>query len=384
MRVLHVAPSIARAYGGPTQSLAGYVRAAALGGIETVVAAPTASAEEIEALHSAGASEVRTFSSFGRRAMCMSPALVRWLRGASKEYDVTHVHGLFNPISTFGARAAIHEGSAVIIRPFGTLSRYTFTHRRGTLKRAWFSALERRNIESAAGLHFTTAAEREGSEWHGLSGATSYVVPPPWISPNETPNHGGDDARPVVLFLSRINRVKNIAALIAAWPAVIRSVPSARLVIAGSGDAAYEAELHSQAAGLGVESSVSFPGFLSGREKSDALAGASLFLLPSHHENFGMAVLEALAAGTPVVISPEVQLRDFVTTHQLGRVAEANPADIASAIVDGLADRALRDRVAAHGHRIVEETYGAAVVGEQLCSMYVGAMHQHRSRRKIS
>src|SRR5215208_810334 len=95
----------------------------------------------------------------------------------------------------------------------------TFTHRRQLLKRAWFTLIERGNLERAAGLHFTTDAEREEAHWHAIDFANrAHVLPPPF------PGHESSTTKParekIVLFLSRLHPVKNLEALIEAWSIV--------------------------------------------------------------------------------------------------------------------------------------------------------------------
>jgi glycosyltransferase involved in cell wall biosynthesis len=370
MKILHVAPSIERAYGGPTQSLAGYIAASKSAGMIIDVAAPSAAIHEMTALKDAGARAIETFTGYGSGGTATSPALVRWVRENARSYDVVHVHGLFNFISTFGARAAIKTGAPVLIRPFGTLSRYTFGHRRSTLKRVWFNRLERPNLVGSAGIHFTTSTERDEAAWHELAlSGKAHIVPPPFIAgesverPAEAPN------RPTVLFLGRFHPVKNIELLLKAWDRVEREMPDARLEIAGDGPKAYVEEIQRRSAGRAV-----FSGFLSGLAKASALTAASLLVLPSLHENFGMVVIEAISAGVPVVVSEHVQLRDFVAGNDLGIVASDSADSLAAAIVAALRDTALRDRVRLRGRELVDRNYSPTVIGKKLETMYLSVL----------
>jgi len=368
MKILHVAPSIERAYGGPTQSLAGYITASRAHGDDVDVAAPLPSKHEVDVLTDAGARRVETFAGYGRGSTAASPALVRWVTRHSRSYDVIHVHGLFNFISTFAARSAIREGAAVVIRPFGSLSRYTFEHRRGALKRPWFENLERPNLNKAAAVHFTTDTERNEAEWNRLAlGARAHVVPPPFIVSSGLPRKKGN--QPVALFLGRFHPVKNIEALIEAWPGVRRKSPEAILRIAGEGGRAYESQLRQRSV-AGVE----FSGFVTGAEKAKALAEATVLVLPSLHENFGIVVVEALAAGLPVVVSEHVQLRDFIAANDLGIIASDSSASIAAAVSSVLSDLELQRRVAETGRRLVDESYNPETIGKQLHSMYLSAL----------
>jgi glycosyltransferase involved in cell wall biosynthesis len=381
MRVLHVAPSIARSYGGPTESLAGYVAAAASQNIEAHVVAPSASEDEQARLGAAGAATVTTFPSRGSGAFVQSPQLGKWVRDNAAGFDVVHTHGLFNSISTLSARAAIERGAAVIIRPFGTLSRYTFTHRRSRLKRVWFTAFERANLARARGIHFTTATERDEARWHNLDlDRKAFVVPPP-CTLNARARNAGAATSDRALFVGRLNPVKNLEMLIEAWREVVRALPAARLEIAGSGDEAYEQKLRGLVQRTGLNQSVHFSGFLSPETRDEALANTSVFVLPSFHENFGVAALEAVAAGVPVVVSPHVQLSSFIEANSLGLVA-ADAQALAKAIIRVMTTESIQRRAATHGAAIAMSSYSVDTVGAQLAEMYRAVM-LHRNDRQL-
>ncbi len=305
----------------------------------------------------------------------MSPALVAWIKRNGRSYDVAHVHGLFNFISTFSARAALAARIPLVIRPFGTLSRYTFSHRRSAAKRLWFDALEAPNLTKASAIHFTTSAERDEARWHSLPlDAKAHVVPPPFL-PAKAVADRGPAAERNVLFLGRMHPVKNLESLVEAWSSVVAAFPEARLTIAGSGDRRYADRIRALADERGLGRSISFPGFLSGDRKASAFASAALFVLPSLHENFGVVLLEALASGVPVVVSDEVQLKDFVSTNNLGIVCGGDSQSLSKAIVAALNDDDLKSRVVASGMRLVESKYSAQAVGTALSAMYLAAVN---------
>ena len=382
MKVLHVAPSIAQSYGGPTYSLAGYVVASRLAGIDVTIASPRCAPEDIDAFISrAGKTDLHLFRSLGSGAFAASPALVRWVNGSAKDFDVVHVHGLFNSISSLSARAAIGSPAAVVLRPFGTLSKYTFRHRRTALKSAYFALLERKNLRGAGALHFTSETERKEADWHGVDfSRRAYVIPPPSLADTQhrvSRDSDGDGGR--VLFIGRIDPIKNIESLLDAWLFVRRAMPSALLELAGEGDPAYVATLQRRAAMNGIASSVAFRGFASEGKKERLLSSATLLVLPSHHENFGVVVLEALEAGVPVVVSPEVHLADFVRTEGVGKVAVANPPILADAILSVLGNVEMRTRARDFGPSIVERNFSPAAVGKLLSEMYGAAVEQKRA-----
>ena len=146
--------------------------------------------------------------------------------------------------------------------------------------------------------------------------------------------------------------------------------PESRLIIAGSGAPDYERALKARVVQSGSADSVHFAGFVTGADKAHWLAEADVFVLPSYHENFGVSVLEAVAAGVPAVVSPEVQLAGVVKEHRLGAVVPREPAMLARGILSVLADSALRERVAAEGNRVVQSLFSPETIGLQLRAMY--------------
>ena len=141
--------------------------------------------------------------------------------------------------------------------------------------------------------------------------------------------------------------------------------------MAGDGDEAYVQGLHALEAECGLSDHVTFLGFVSGEEKRRVLREAWAFALPSHQEHVGVAVLEAIAAGLPVVLSAAVQLRAFVEAHDLGVVVDrTDPAAIAEGLQALLTNDAARTRIAEKGPRAVQDTFSVARVGEQLRTLY--------------
>jgi glycosyltransferase involved in cell wall biosynthesis len=354
----------------PTYSLAGYARSAIDAGAEIAVAAPTPTAGDKWLAEMIPEAPIYTFRTYGRGAFLASTDLQSWLRRNGARFDVVHIHGLLNPVSSLAARLCVQRRWPVVIRPFGTLSRYTYAHRRGTLKQLYRWLLDRPNLQRVSAVHFTTIVERTESEWQKIAwGTRACVIPPPWIDGS---HNGGPRLTPgdseTVLSLSRLHPVKRVERLFDAWPAIRQRHPNARLVIAGDGEPAYVAKLRARANSLG--DSVSFVGYVEGEVKRALLHHAQLFVLPSQHENFGIAVLEALASGLPVVISPEVQLSSFVSEHSLGIVSETSAPALADAIAGALEDRVLRERCRKQGPALVSCYFSPHAIGAQLLDMY--------------
>jgi glycosyltransferase involved in cell wall biosynthesis len=385
MRMLQVAPSLNRLYGGPVYSVVAFARAARAAGVDVTIAGPKPPDKELEWAHAElPGMTIHTFPTVGADAFILSLPLVTWLTRHASEFDVIHVHGLLNPVSSLSALVAVRKKVPLVLHPFGTLSQYTFKHRRRWLKRAYFRLLDGPNLREAGAVHFTTATERDESLLHRLEwGGRAHVIPPPWIGDN-VPSAPRMRDRPAVnvLIIARLHPVKNIEGLLDAWTTVVRRIPDARLTIAGDGKPDYIRELRARVARLGIKDSVKFTGFVRAAEKAQLLAAADLFVLPSYHENFGVVVLEALAAGIPVVLTPEVQISSFVVEHGLGRVAKRTPDAIADTIIEALGDTDLRVRCRDVAPSLLTEHFAPQKVGVMLRNMYEYAINQTRSRAR--
>ena len=138
--------------------------------------------------------------------------------------------------------------------------------------------------------------------------------------------------RKIVLFLGRIHAKKGVDLLIHA----LTALPSPRPVLLIAGEGPEQKALEFLAGKLGIAADCRWLGFVEGELKNLCLQGADLFALTSHHENFGMAALEALAAGAPVLVSPQVGLAPLIERARLGTIAPLRVAAIAQAMAEAL------------------------------------------------
>lgn len=376
MRVLHIMPNIARSFGGPVESLIGYARAAHLQGIDVEVASPKCNIKDLQWLRQQLPDVTfHQFKSWGRHVWVMSRSLWYWLGKNGSQYDVIHIHGLFNPLSSRSAMICRKQEMSYVIRPFGTLSRYTFSRKRW-FKEPWFQLIDKPNLEGANGIHFTTKQEYEEAGRLDFDIRKEFVIPPPFKQ-----NDIGDEIViekfdvPVCLYMSRLHPKKNIEGLFHAWEKVVQKYPDGRLIVAGSGDEKYEARLKESVQTLELTKSIVFKGFVSGNEKKNLLAKSWIFALPSYHENFGVAVLEAVAKGLPVVITPEVQLSGLVEEYDIGKVVPRNPNRIADAIVELFKDDQYRKTCVKRGAEIAEQEFSIDRIGDDLKRMYYNVIN---------
>ena len=153
-------------------------------------------------------------------------------------------------------------------------------------------------------------------------------------------------------------------------PACAPSFPEAVLVLAGSGDPAWVAALRQTTERLGIADDVIWAGFLTGEAKWSALSNADVFVLPSYSENFGIAVVEALACGCPVVVSDQVGIHREIARAEAGLVTPCKVDSLAEALCAVLADTSLRRRMCENGVRLARQQFSPEAVGSRMAEAY--------------
>jgi glycosyltransferase involved in cell wall biosynthesis len=151
--------------------------------------------------------------------------------------------------------------------------------------------------------------------------------------------------------------------------AALPAVPGAELVVAGNDEEGLWPRLARQAAELGVAGRLRWIGPVAGADKAALLRGAALLVLPSRSENFGNVVLEAMAVGCPVVVTPEVGLAPAVAEAGAGRVVEGDPEPLAAALTELLADADGRSEMGRRG-RAAAARFSWPAVAERMEEVY--------------
>jgi glycosyltransferase involved in cell wall biosynthesis len=303
------------------------------------------------------------------REFAVTPGLNRWLARHLGDFGLLHVHALFSWPSTTAMAQARRACVPYVLRPIGQLNHWSL-RRSACRKRLLLHLIERRNLKGAAALHFTTEAERDEAAALGL--ATPSFVLPLGVEAPAAPPAGPPPAPPptVFLFLSRLHPKKQLEQLLEALALLQRRQPSAawELRIAGSGDSAYVAGLRDLARRLGLAERCRWLGFLEGEAKWQALRQAHWFVLPSASENFGIAAIEALAAGTPPILSPEVAIAEQIEAAGAGWLVPGQAEALAERLIAALAGPPAGMRAAAR--RLAVESFGWEPIAATLKTAY--------------
>ncbi|MES2428783.1 MAG: glycosyltransferase [Bacteroidota bacterium] len=333
MRILQISASYKPAYiyGGPTMSVAKLSEQLVQAGNEVTVYTTTANGDaELPVISNTLAQidgvNVIYFNRITKDHSHLSPRLLVNLWKNARHFDIVHIHAWWNLVSVLSAFIAVVKKVPLVISPRGTLSNYSFSYKNSMAKKLLHNLLGK-HLLNRSSIHATSAAEQK---------ALLKIIKPirifnlpnfvkiASISPKKI--HTGPVFK--LLFLSRIDEKKGLDILLHALPKL--KIPY-HLTIAGDGNEDYITLLKNIALYNLTSQHISWIGFQNDN-KFDIFSDHQLLVLPSHNENFGNVVIESLSAGTPVLISEQVGLADYVVENNLGWICQTTAQSISDSI----------------------------------------------------
>jgi glycosyltransferase involved in cell wall biosynthesis len=386
VKLLHVVASYlpAARYGGTVVSAHGLCRALAARGHDVHVYTTSVNGpDDSDVPHGVPVDmdgvKVWYFRCTSPRFLYRAPGLGRALRAKVHEFDVVHTQAVYLWPMWVAARAARRAGVPYIVSPRGMLERDLISRKRPFLKALWIAAIERHNLERAAAIHVTSMREANEAAALGLNLPRMHEIPNGLaddddmsgpVSPAISRLIAGG---PFVLFLGRLNWKKGIDRLLAA---AVR-LPDVRVVVAGNDEDNYLRVVETLSARHDLAGRVHLTGDVRGADKAALLQHAALLALPSYSENFGNVVIEAMAAGRPVIVSKDVGLAAMVEEQRVGLVVDGDAGGLAAAIARVLNDAALAQSMGERGRSVARRDYSWAAAAADMEALYASV---HRIR----
>jgi glycosyltransferase involved in cell wall biosynthesis len=392
LRILQIVPSLEQKTGGPTRSVPALGKALAKLGHKVVLYTTTwpefgyRDKYSVQMEEDAGY-EINTFPA--QRSpffpnLPYSPALVQAVIKHSREFDIVHNFSLWNPVATFSLRALRRLGAVYCLSPLGMLDPVVIRRNRWK-KIPWRLIWERANIENAALIHFTARLEEDRAKGYWKLNQT--IIVPQVVDLEDwkvLPDRSTMESRfpqmrnrEVILFVGRINWVKNLDILLNSLEAVRQQRPKAMLVCAGPDNEGYQAALEKQASNLGLADHILFAGMLQGNDLKSAYARADALALVSQKENFGHAAAEALACGIPVVLSTGVGLGSDWPASAAVRRVDPTPEKISAALIQVLERSVLRGLPDPEARSLADRFLGV-FPGAKIAEAFLSILLQHQ------
>ncbi|MEP6937497.1 MAG: glycosyltransferase [Chthoniobacterales bacterium] len=373
MKVILTVAGLSPEFGGPSRSVPALAEALARQNAEVELIAC-----ESQAGHSApvlpNGNLVRT------RLLPVRSRQGRWQTGrndffrvlcesAGDAETVIHDNGLWLPTNHAAARAAEVLKRPLIISPRGMLSGWSLHHRAWKKQLAW-TLFQRRDLERAAALHATSKQEAEEFRAAGLQQPIA-IVPNGVEVPTEVADPLARDAQRVrtVLFFSRIHPKKGLLDLVDAWAQVRPS--NWRVIVAGNDEGGHQGEVEAAVRRSNLAAIFSFKGVVRDEAKWNLYREADLVALPSHSENFGIVVAEALASAVPVITTRGTPWRELIE-HRCGWWEEIGAAPLAEALraATSLSDEERRG-MGQRGRALIEQKYSWRSAASEMQRVYL-------------
>ena len=391
MRVLHSIPSIDPSYGGPVFAARGLSRGLMKEGISLAILTSSSGSKEIDKKNKSSFErgiDFIWFNPFVRR-FYWDPFLASKIKNKIRDYDLWHIHGVFNGLAHALCGVARTYKIPYMLEPFGTLSPYCL-RKSALLKKLDLILGEKKNIEGAAAVRFTSEKEEKQARIHfhigrsfvaplGLDLLEFALLPPRGLFRKE---FGIKEKEGMILFLGRLQPIKGLEVFL---PAFLRWGASQakkwRFVIVGPDEAGYRKKLEALVSKMDARDSIVFAGALYGEDRIRAYVDSDFLTLPSFHENFGLSAAEVMACGKPVIVSDEVGLSQAVKDFGIGEVAELN----LNSMIQALDRMILRESEwPAMGERAkewVRKNYDQDVISKNILNEYRQIV-EHHGRRK--
>lgn len=391
MKVLHIIPSVATVRGGPSQAILEMVKALRKNDIDAEIVTTNDNGMDLLDVPLGKFIDyqqvpVQFFPRFSPsihalREFAFSRELTIWLWQNIRNYDLLHIHGIFSYAPTIAMAIAHHQKVPYIITGHGQLNKWSL-QQKTFKKQIYINLIAKYFLNHSQSTHFTTVAEQKEASPLNLT-SSSFVLPLGIYPPQKILNAHEKLQKylnipadePIILFLSRLHYVKGLDYLIPALGKL--SHHRFTFIVAGSGDSDYETEIKTLVKTHGIEDRTHFTGFVKGETKDLLIQGADIFALTSYSENFGISVLESLAAGTPVIITPGVALSDIVQQQHLGYVTELNIKAIAATIENFLDHPQESKEMGYRARQFILDNYTWDKIASKMISVYENIIQSH-------
>ena len=377
MKVLQVVPSLAPEWGGPVKvvnELAGALEV--IGVSSEIISAQGRRVGNPETVTNDIPIHLFETGPIARLWTAHTPGLKKTLARKIPDFDLVHIQELWHYPGYIASKIARSRNVPYIVTIHGELNEWNLQQKR-LKKQIYMTAIQQGILQKSAALHAITQAE--SNRIRQLEIETPVAMIPNGIHTEEFENlpdrsqfvsrYPELENRLIVLFLGRIQQKKGLDILAQAFGNLVRTRHDVRLVVAGPDEDNTLTEIKTILKSQGALEKAVFPGMLTGEQKLEALGAADIFALTSYSEGFSVALLEALSAGLPLVITDECNFPE-VGDSRAGFVVRPNDSETASALMSLLDSADLRREMSENARRLVRSNYTWERIAEKMFTLY--------------
>lgn len=315
------------------------------------------------------------------RRFSLSSELATELKRSIPSFDIVHIHFVF-PFSSLAAASACHAaGVPYVLSANGSLDPFLHLRHRH-FKDAYLRLFGRRALNRASAIHFMSEGERERAEPFAVSAPqvvinygvdTAKYRPGSRSGPIRTRYALGE--KKVVLYVGRIAHSKGLDLLVDAFRALWAQDKALHLLLVGPDDG-YGASITARVSRLGLNDCVTLSGRVSEEEKLAAYSEADVFAFPSYTEAFGLAMLEAMACGLPVLTTDRVSLARDLVEANAALVVPLDTESVTGGLARLLSDSSYRQRLRSAAHQLVTERFSWDAVAGRFIDLYESVVNR--------
>jgi glycosyltransferase involved in cell wall biosynthesis len=282
--------------------------------------------------------------------------------------DILHINGCWIPLCAYTQMWAKQSGYKAILTTHGMLEPWIIQRHHWTRKVPALYLYQKKAVQTADYIHATVESEKQNI--HKLGYNNKICVFPYGIETKNISIKSSWKKTKTILYLSRIHPKKGIELLIDAVARIKDVLGGYKIIVAGEGDARYIQSLKNRIQEQNVESVFDFVGGVYGEKKWELFHNVDVFVLPTYSENFGIVVAEALASGTPVIVSKGAPWQE-IDTHRCGWWIDNDIDTIAKTLkeVIALPEEEYR-QMGIRGRQLVKDNYSIEIIAEKMMRLY--------------
>ena len=323
---------------------------------------------------------VRAFTPDRPSGLLSSLDLRTYLQQNVKYFDIVHIHGLGHHPGRYAAAVTRQAKIPYILTPHGQLEPGISTTGGRLLKTVNWFLHDSSVVRHASALHYLTVSEAKNSFapanlkqiviGNGISSALCENLPVRGSWRSEIKSTLGNPDRPLAIFSGRIEPHQGLERLLPHWPALLREHPDILLVLVGSGEKPHIDALNAIIAEYSLGGHIIWTGELTGLVKWRTLVDSDVFILPAHQADTSSAIIEAMAAGLPVVLTRECHF-DEVEEHHAGVIIEHGDMDaFVRAVSELVSNREIWNSMRQNAQKLVQSDFTWETSAEKLERLY--------------